>query len=107
MTERKATKKEQLAVIQNAVETAIEQASQLSGLRNWYIWNCFKHLKEGEWPKDEMICQSIGRELIIVFGDIVDGDDKEFFESNFYTECDTEKGIFRLHDLIYESEPIE
>lgn len=106
MSERKATKQEQIEEIQRAVEVLIKQTAEISELRNWLIWAALKHLPEGEWPNAEIIIQAGGPGLIDAFNDIIDPDDNEFLESKFYTECATEKGIFRLCDLLYESEPV-
>lgn len=106
MSERKASKQEQVEIVQDAVETLIVQAAELSGLRNWLIWAALKHLREGEWPNEEIIVQAGGIGLEEAFNAIIDPDDNEYLESKLYLQCGTEKGIFRLADLLYESEPI-
>ena len=103
---RRATKAEQIEVVQDAICVAITQSAELSGLRNWLIYNALKKVKPGEFPNGEMIVHGYGRQLTQAFQDIIDPDDTEYFESSFYLQCDTEKGIFRLADLVYESEPI-
>lgn len=92
-------KEEQISEIQSAVCVAIEQAAELSGLRNWFIFNVLRQTKPGECPNSEMIVQSIGRDLIVAFQNMIDGDDRQFFESPFYLQCDTELGIFQVHKL--------
>jgi hypothetical protein len=74
---RKATRKEQIEIIQAAVETAIMQASAISGLRNWMIYHHSKNLKPGEWPNGESIVQWEGQSLCDAFEHIIDPDDKE------------------------------
>ena len=103
---REATRAEQIQIIQRAVETAIKQASEISGLRNWMIYHHFKALKIGEWPNDEAIVQGEGQSLEMAFGDIIDPDDHEYLKSRWFVDCATEKGIFKLADIAYESEPI-
>ncbi len=104
--ERKATKEEQISIIQEAVETTISQAAELSGLRNWLIYRHFKQLKAGEWPNGEMINFSEGEGLIQALNQIIDPDDSEYLTSRWFTECCTEKGIFKLHEIVYEDEPL-
>lgn len=106
MTDQQATVKEQLDLIKDAVETAIMQAAEISGLRNWLIYHHFRNLKQGEWPNEEEILIGEGQSLGMAFEGIVDPDDTDYLDSRWCTECDTEKGINKLEEIAYESEPI-
>ena len=106
-SKRQATRKEQVEIIQDAVVTLINQSAEISGLRNWLIWAALRHLKKGEWPNGEIIIQGGAPGLIEAFTEIIDPDDEEFLQSKFYLDCATEKGIFRLDQLLYESELID
>ena len=85
------TKQEQYEKILDAVETAIIQAAELSGLRNWMIYHHLKNLKPKEEPNEELIVQSEGNSLIAAFEGIIDPDDREYFESELYENCDTDR----------------
>jgi hypothetical protein len=89
MTQRAATQKEQLDIIRDAVVTAITQAAELSGLRNWMIRAHFLDLKPGEWPNEEKIVQGEGQSLQSAFEDIIDPNDTEFWESTWATDYRT------------------
>jgi hypothetical protein len=78
------TTQEQYERVLDAVETAIVQAAELSGLRNWLISECLRWLKKGEDPNEEMIVQGIGLDLLQAFETIIDPDDQEFLNSDLY-----------------------
>jgi hypothetical protein len=84
------TKQKQYEHICDAVETAIIQAAEISGLRNWLIWLTLNNLKECP-PIKERIVQNTGATLLPGFEGMIDPDDQEFFNSELYKNRATAK----------------
>jgi hypothetical protein len=74
------TIKEQLDQIKDAVETAIIQAAEVSGLRDWLVYHHLKNLITDEDLNEEMIVLGVVQLLEIAFEGIID--DRENNEAN-------------------------
>lgn len=98
-----ATQREQIEMVFDAVTTAVTQAAEISGLRNWLIFTCLRNLKAGEWPEQELIVHGIGHMLEEAFSTIIDPDDPEFERAKLSLEdhfSDDLEEMFRLHNLV-------
>jgi hypothetical protein len=78
----KATLGEQTERIDDAIETAILQAAEISGFRDWLLQCHLKSLAEGEWPNEEAIVQGKGDALVRAFESAIDPDAVEYLKSN-------------------------
>jgi hypothetical protein len=89
MKKQYVTKQQQYEIVVDAVERAIIQTAEISGLRNWLMYHKLQGLKKGEMPNGEGINHALVGVLQEAFFSIIDPDDREYFASELYQHRDT------------------